>query len=168
MTKGEKLAYSMAMEGSGSRRADQRRRSACLSTLRYFAEVVLQVEATACRPRRRGVVRQAADAAPITARDLTRRDSKDSLSTPAVSFRARTNRHVPASLSSDPGRTILGPSHFEATRDESSAGKSEASTVWQTLEAIREAHARASPAGRREVPRADSGHTPATVSVHGH
>ena len=59
----------MAMEGSaaGGGRAECR---ACLSTLRYFSEVVLQVEATACGPRRRGVVRQAADAAPITARDL--------------------------------------------------------------------------------------------------
>jgi hypothetical protein len=80
-----------------------------------FLGSCLQVAPTTPITARRGQ-RQTADAAPITARDITRRDSKDSLSTPAVSFRARANslRNCIAFIRS--GRTILGPSHLEATR----------------------------------------------------
>src|SRR5215831_18294002 len=94
-----------------------------------ISQVFLQVETTAHGPWSGGAVRPTADAAPITARNLARRDSKDSLPTAAVPLRPRTNRRVPAPLSSDRGGTILGPPHSEAARDESSASQSKTSAL---------------------------------------
>jgi len=58
--------------------------------------------------------------------------------------------------------------HPDATRHASAPRESEAPTARETVAALPEAAARASVAGGRQVPGADSGHAPPPVSVHSH
>ena len=104
MTKGEQARLTAWRLKVLQQAADEQECRARLPAVRNFSEIVLQVEAAARRARGRRVMRSAADAAAIAARDGARRGQQDPLSAPALSLRTRPDRRVSAAVPPDRDR----------------------------------------------------------------